>query len=170
MNVDRLIASLEQLGQALPAAVAGIAASDARWRGPGNAWSILEIVTHLADEEVEDFRTRVRMTLDDPDATWPPIDPEGAAVERRYNEGDLEVVTERFVTERTASVAWLHGLRDADWSRTHTHASIGSIRAGDVLASWAAHDALHLRQIAKRRYQMIARDAGEYGTSYAGAW
>lgn len=170
MDADRLIASLEQFRYVLPAAVGGLDAEAARWRGPGGAWSILEIMTHLADEEVEDFRTRVDLTLNDPDAKWPPIDPEGAAVERRYNEGDLAVVTERFVTERTASVAWLRSLHDPDWGRTHTHPALGAIRAGDILASWAAHDALHIRQIAKRRFQMIGRDAGEYGTEYAGAW
>jgi hypothetical protein len=33
-----------------------------------------------------------------------------------------------------------------------------------------AHDYLHLRQIAKRMYQMAGRDAGEYSTRYAGEW
>ncbi len=170
MHAYRLIASLEHLGAALPLAVAGLDAGDARWRGPGGEWSVLEIVTHLADEEVEDFRTRVAMTLRDPDAQWPPIDPEGAAVERRYNDGNLAVATDRFVTERRGSIGWLRGLRDPDWGRTYTHASLGPIRAGDILASWAAHDALHLRQIAKRRYQLIGRDSGAYGTAYAGSW
>jgi hypothetical protein len=37
------------------------------------------------------------------------------------------------------------------------------------MASWAAHDALHLRQIAKRLYELTARDAGRYSAGYAGA-
>lgn len=170
MRTDRLITSLDQFRTVLPAAIAGIGGDDARWRGPGDAWSILEIVSHIADEEVEDFRTRVDLTLSNPDAPWPPIDPEGVAVERRYNENDLAAVTARFLEERAASVEWLRGLRDPDWTNTFNHPSIGVIRAGDILASWAAHDVLHLRQIAKRRFQMIERDAGEYRTRYAGEW
>jgi hypothetical protein len=39
-----------------------------------------------------------------------------------------------------------------------------------LLASWAAHDALHLRQIARRLHGLAARDAGPYGVAYAGEW
>ena len=40
----------------------------------------------------------------------------------------------------------------------------------DLLTSWAAHDALHLRQIAKRLFQLAERDGGEYNSRYAGEW
>ena len=42
--------------------------------------------------------------------------------------------------------------------------------AGDLLAAWSAHDALHLRQISKRLYQIAQRDAGSYSVQYAGEW
>jgi hypothetical protein len=44
------------------------------------------------------------------------------------------------------------------------------MQAGEVFTAWVAHDALHLRQIAKRLYQMTDRDGGEYGPDYAGSW
>ena len=47
---------------------------------------------------------------------------------------------------------------------------IGPIRAGDLLASWAAHDMLHLRQIAKRKFELIQQAGGEFTTDYAGPW
>ncbi len=31
-----------------------------------NSWCMLEVISHLVDEEVEDFRTRVRMVLQSP--------------------------------------------------------------------------------------------------------
>ena len=148
----------------------GVGAEDARWRPPERAWSILEIVTHLADEETEDFRRRLKLTLCDPNEPWPAIDPEAWAIERRYNEGDLSEALERYISERRTSVAWLRSLDRPVWSQTHEHPRLGSQRAGDILAAWAAHDALHLRQIAKRMYQMIQREAGEYTTNYAGRW
>ena len=98
-----------------------------------------------------------------------PIDPEGWAVERRYNEGDLAEQVQRFVSLRGESINWLRGLSNPKSSNTFVHPK-GEISAGDLLASWAAHDALHLRQIAKRLFQMTQRDAGEYSTAYAGSW
>ncbi|MCZ6444863.1 MAG: DinB family protein [Planctomycetota bacterium] len=170
MNLKRMIDSLERFAEILPTVVHGVSADDARWKHADGAWSILEIVTHLADEEVEDFRTRVELTLRDPAEPWPPIDPETWAVDRRYNEGDLVAALGRFISERHKSIAWLRGLHRPDWSQTHTHPKLGPLRAGDIFAAWVAHDALHLRQIAKRMHQMTQRDAGVYTVHYAGRW
>jgi hypothetical protein len=161
---------MQRFPAALRAIAAELADADARWRPPDGSWSILEIVRHLGDEEVDDFRTRVRSTLEDPAATWPPIDPEGWARERRYNEDDLAAALDRFETERRRSLEWLRDLSDPDWSRAHEHPKLGSMRAGDVLVAWVAHDALHLRQIAKRLYQLSARDGEAYSPDYAGSW
>jgi hypothetical protein len=153
----------------LPAAVEGVSAEDARWKPADGAWSILEVVRHLGDEEVEDFRTRLRMTLGE-EGDWPGIDPEGWAVRRAYNEGDLGEAVGRFVTERRQSVEWLRGLGAVNWATVHRHPQFGEMAAGTLLGSWAAHDALHLRQIAKRLWQMAGRDSGAFGVMYAGEW
>lgn len=170
MNADALIRRLESFADALPAVVTSMDAADARWKPPSGAWSVLEIVNHLADEEVEDFRQRLELTLRDPARRWPSIDPETAAVERRYNERDLNESVRRFVSERRKSIEWLHGLKEPDWHATHEHKKLGPVMAGAILASWAAHDDLHLRQIAKRLYELNNRDGQPYGTEYAGEW
>jgi hypothetical protein len=167
----RLIARLGILAKTLPVMVADVTEADARWKPPSGAWSILEIVNHLVDEEVLDFRARVQSTLKEPEAAWPEIDPEGWARTRCYNERDLTESVGRFVEERARSLAWLAGLGgQAPWSQAYQHPKVGPIRAGDLLASWAAHDALHLRQIAKRFYELSGRDGGEFRTRYAGTW
>jgi hypothetical protein len=170
MNCPKMIASLERFGRMLPVVLRDVDLEDARWKPPDGAWSILEVVCHLADEEELDFRKRVERTLADPDQPWPPINPEGWSVERHYNEGKLDEAVARFSLLRDQSVSWLRSLDSPDWTQTHQHPKFGSIRAGDILAAWVAHDCLHLRQIAKRMYQMAGRDAGEYSTRYAGEW
>ncbi len=174
MNPSVLVDRLERFARVLPMAAIIASAGHARWRPPNGAWSILEVVCHLADEEVEDFRTRVRMTLFDPGIVWPPIDPEGWAVQRRYNEQDLEEQVARFVRERAESVRWLREViaGGADWTRAYQHPKFGPIAAGTLLVSWAAHDALHLRQIAKRLYELAELEgAGDgFRAQYAGEW
>ena len=73
MNAQRLVDSLERFAGFLPAVLRGVSLEDARWRPADGAWSILEVVTHLADEEVEDFRARLERTLRDPSESWPPL-------------------------------------------------------------------------------------------------
>jgi len=170
MHVPRMIGSLERFGRMLTEIVRDVSPDDARWRPPDGAWSILEIVGHLADEEALDFRPRIESTLMDPERAWPPIDPEGWAIERRYNEGNLGEAVARFIALREESVAWLRSLENPDWTRTHVHPSFGPFAAGDIFSAWVAHDYLHLRQLAKRMYEVAARDAGEFSTRYAGQW
>lgn len=170
MDVAALIRSLEWFGGLLPGAVAGLSEYDAGCKPPSGAWSVLEIVCHLADEEAEDFRTRLRLTLEDASLEWPALDPEGAARDRSYNERNLSKEVERFVNERRTSLVWLKSLESPNWEHAYVHPKWGSISAGTLLASWAAHDLLHLRQIAKRRYELACRDGHPYLTDYAGPW
>jgi DinB superfamily len=173
MNGETFKAMVQRM-DAMPSAVAALAHSltdsDARWRPAAGGWSILEIINHLADEEVEDFRARLQLTLEDPTEAWPPIDPEVAATDRAYNERDLGESVERFSTARADSVAWLGSLQEPDWSAVHQRPSIGLLSVGDLFAAWCDHDALHLRQIAKRLHQLAQRDAAGFSMSYAGEW
>ncbi len=170
VDTTALIDRLERFAGIVPALAAGLSQRDAHWRPAEGGWSIVEIVAHLADEETDDFGKRLELTLRDPAAAWPPIDPEGWAVQRKYNDRELDAEVKRFVAARRESLRWLRGLKAPDWSAAHQHPKIGAMRAGDLLAAWAAHDALHLRQIAKRLYQMTRRDAGDHEVAYAGTW
>jgi hypothetical protein len=170
MNPSPIISRLDRFATVLPPLVRNLPDEDARFKPPSGAWSILEIVCHLADEEVEDFRTRLRMTLEDPTRAWPKIDPEGVAKSRKYNEQDLAKALDRFTRERTASIQWLRSLPNPHWTRAYVHPKFGPQTAGMLLASWQAHDALHLRQIAKRLYELAARDGAPHTIGYAGEW
>lgn len=168
--LQRLTDQMASFPGALAALLGGLPDDDGRWKPCHGGWSIVEIVNHLVDEESEDFRTRVRMTLEEPGKAWPPIDPEGSAVSRKYNERELGESLERFASARIESVAWLRRLSNPDWQKTYSHPSIGEMRAGDIMISWCAHDALHLRQISKRLFELAQRDGTGFKTDYAGDW
>jgi hypothetical protein len=168
MHATALIDRLEFLPPALDALLARLPEADWRARPPDGGWSILEVVVHLLDEEVEDFRPRVRLMVEDPTRAWTPIDPEGAVLARRYNERDPAEVLRRFRDERVASLAWLRGLSNPRWENSSVRPNGHVLRAGDVMASWPAHDARHLTQIAKRLYWLAARDGAPYDVGYAG--
>lgn len=169
-NPDALIARLGHGGPWIHALASPLSADELRFRPDHGAWSIAEILGHLADEEVEDFRIRLKLTLEDPSQPWPKIDPEASVMARHYNEVDTQATLSRFVAERRASIEWFATLVDPDWSRAYVHPRFGPQTAGMLLGSWVAHDALHIRQIAKRLHELAARDAGEFDIGYAGAW
>ncbi len=170
MNLAPIQARMETFPAALDALLHGLSAADASWRHDGEAWSIVEIVDHLVDEEMLDFGVRLGLVLDDPAKDWPAIDPEGVVAARRDGEHDLGIALRRFGKLRATSVEWLGELgEDVDWERAKEHPRLGRLSAGELLASWADHDVLHLRQVADRLHRLVGRDAG-FGSGYAGPW
>lgn len=171
MDTRPLIRRLEANADVFAALIRGIGDEQARWRPAPDRWSILEVVCHLVDEESRDFRTRLDLTLHRPGEPWPPIDPEAWAAREDYRARDLGEEIERFRSERTRSVVWLEELVDPDWSLTHEHPRVGELRASDLLASWLAHDLIHIRQITRLHRQHL-EEALMPGcrVEYAGRW
>ena len=161
--IDRLAAGIPVLRHLIES----VSPEQARWKPTPETWSILEIAAHLVDEEIDDFRTRVGLTLAKPAADWPPIDPQGWVADRRYAERDLQETLNTLVFERAVSVSWLRSLTEPSWSNVHAH-PLGPLSAGDLLASWVAHDLLHVRQLARRHWEYAAMKSEPYTGGYAG--
>ncbi len=161
---------LRASGDAIAALVSDVDVEDARWKPSPAKWSILEIVGHLTEEERDDFRMRVDMTLNCPGEPWPAIDPEGAVREKRFNDRILADLVQEFLSERDRSLAWLRALKSPDWTRAYDHPTAGRLTASSLLFAWAAHDLLHVRQIAAVRYARLAERASPHGLDYAGPW
>jgi len=148
----------------------GVGEEQARWRPAAGKWALVEVAHHLADEELLDFRPRLRSVLEDPEAEWPPIDPVGWCRDRRYIEGELGDALARFLAERERSLAWLRGLSAIDGDRAHEQPRVGRLRAGDLLAAWIDHDLLHARQLLGLHHAWHALQSRPYETGYAGSW
>lgn len=166
----RLIARLGAFPGALEAIVSDTEGDEWTRRPAGGGWAIVEVLGHMLREEREDFRARLRHTLEGAEGRWPAIDPEGDVLRHADLDADPRAVLAGFRAERAASVAWLGGLVSPDWDSSYEHPTLGVFRAGDLLAAWADHDALHARQLIKRRHQQTVQDAGPYSCRYAGDW
>jgi hypothetical protein len=169
MNLESSMALLAQHAQAISQLARHVSPEQARWKPAPESWSLLEVVNHLYDEEREDFRVRLKHILDHAPGLPPAIDPQGWVTARRYAERDLPNSLEQFMQEREVSLDWLRTLAAPDWE-AGIEAPFGRITAGDMLASWVAHDLLHLRQIIELRYACHQAAAQPYHIAYAGDW
>lgn len=145
-------------------------AEQARWKPSPADWSILEVLCHLYDEEREDFRPRLRQSIEQPDLPLPPIDPEEWAATRGYQSRDPGAMLAAWQNERRASVTWLWSLDVTAWDRPVNHPHLTGVRVGDLLAAWVAHDLLHIRQLNELHYRHLAARAAPYRLDYAGDW
>lgn len=171
MNIRSLFKRLTLFPSLLRTSVESVDDAEARFRPETQAWSIVEILGHMLDEERDDFRPRLRSTLEDPQQPWAAIDPPTAVREHGHQDASKSTLLEAFCKERHASLQWLEENLErtaSDWDRTYKHPSLGALRAGDLLLSWVNHDHLHMRQIGLRLYQLSLRDGEPYVCDYAG--
>ena len=170
MNLEYFIARLATNRQVFEGLVTGCTIQQARWKPSPDKWSILEVINHLFDEEREDFRQRLDLVLTNPEQAWPRIDPQDWVTTRRYNERDHNKSLNGFLTEREKSVSWLSQLEAPNWQNRYEHPDGRTITAGDLLASWLAHDFLHVRQLSRLHWQYVGALADPYQTTYGGPW
>lgn len=170
MNSKSCIARLESNLEVFAGQLSNVDGPQSHWKPEADTWSLLEVINHLADEEVEDFRTRLQILIENPDRDWPPIDPPQWAVDRRYNDRELRESIGRFQQVRRDSLEWLKALPQVDWQTGRVHPKLGMIRAGDLLHSWVVHDLIHIRQMNRLHYQYLSAQKDGYSIDYAGNW
>ena len=113
-------------------------------------WSAIEITGHLAHAERDDWMPRVHSLLEFGESRdFPPFDRDGF---RDLIEGKgIDAVLDDFARLRAGSLEALASLnlRHQDMNRTGRHPSFGVVTLSQLLATWAAHDANHLHQLAR---------------------
>jgi hypothetical protein len=169
MEFRTLYLELTNSTEMIQSLLAGISAKEAQMKPSKGTWSILEVICHLYDEEREDFREHLDFILYRQHEDWHPIAPQAWVKLRKYNEQDFGKMKAKFFRERAKSLVWLKSLKNTDWDITYK-SKFGSMRAGDMFASWVAHDNLHIRQLVELRRWHIEQNTKPYKIRYAGEW
>lgn len=169
MEIDFLRRQLALNRDRIAALAQGVPEDQAVWKPDPDAWSILEVLGHLADEEEFDFPVRLKMILELSEKPWPAIDPQGWVKEHDYNGGNLFETLKRYMQLRNESLSWLDSLEAPDWDISY-QAPFGEIKAGDMFVSWVTHDLLHLRQLVELQRYYLVEQAQPFRLDYAGEW
>ena len=163
------IDQLSRHGEVFRALLSALTPTEITFQPAPGKWSPLEVVCHLHDEEREDFRARLRSTLETPAEPWPTIDPAAWVTERKYMEQDFHAVLSKFLQERERSLSWLRGLADAQWDNYYLHPKVGPVSCELLLTNWVAHDLHHIRQLVNLRYGYL-HSISTVPLDYAGTW
>jgi hypothetical protein len=170
MKFTEIYQEMANSTEVIRALTANLSQEESRSKPTPETWSILQVVCHLYDEEREDFREHLDFILHRQDKEkWRVIEPQVWVASRKYNEQNFAEMRLNFLEERRKSLDWLIDLSNADWGITcKTH--FGIISAGDMFASWAAHDNLHIRQLVELKHHQIENISRPYKVIYAGDW
>jgi hypothetical protein len=149
-NLENTVALLRRTPPALDALLRGLPAEWTTRNEGGETWNAIEIVGHLAHAEITNWMPRVRWVLEYGESR--PFEPVDRTGFRKLIEGrELSAVLDDFARLRAQSLGELAGLglQLADMLRTGRHPVFGSVTLSQLLATWAAHDANHLHQLAR---------------------
>lgn len=169
MKIADIIQELKANGETFRHMLIGVSPLLVSWKPSPDTWCLLEIICHLHDVEGEDFRDRLRHTLETPDEIMPSIFPTEWVMERKYMEQDFLSTLNAFIGEREKSIQWLASLKDPKWDNVYQHPEFGPLSAQLFLHNWLVHDFLHIRQILKVKYAYLEQSA-PVDLSYAGNW
>lgn len=114
------------------------------------AWSVADVVAHMAEIEGR-FRGRLRQILAEDNPVVSPLDPDEAAQRAAR---PLPELVAAFTAERAATIDLLASLEQRDWGRPLVHPTMGPTRFREQVQSLVTHDNEHLAQITTIREQL----------------
>lgn len=168
MTFQFLIDRLQANAQAIQSLLNAVSEDQARWKPNADEWSMLEVINHLYDEELEDFSAHLKEVMEGRD--WSPIDPGAWVISRGYAQIKWAVSVLAFLNARESSIQWLWENGESWDLDKRIPTPFGSLSAGDIFHSWLAHDFLHLRQLIELHYLYTVSQAIPYQVRYAGDW
>jgi hypothetical protein len=134
---------------------------------PG-AWSARQVLCHVADAEITDWKPRVELILgSDDDKRFTPFDREGGF--RRYDGWTPSSLLDEFARLRRDNLSRLDELTitDADLDRQGIHPDLGIVTLSQLLSCWATHDLAHIEQITRSMVRHRAPDIGPWRKYYS---
>jgi hypothetical protein len=170
MQIKETIIKLEDHIEVYRSILIHISDKQAVWKPSEDQWSLLQVVNHLLDEEIHDFRQRIEHSFNVASVNWKRIEPLKWAKENRYENRHYIDVLNSFLMQRRLSVRFLRSYYEDDWKRSDNYPYGDPMTAEATLYSWLAHDYLHFRQINRLCYQFYDDVTGEQNLGYAGKW
>jgi hypothetical protein len=168
-DADKIITDLERNSSIIYELLRKTPKEEYQFRPAEGKWSLLEVICHLKDEEIEDFRARVESTLSDPNQPLKSIDPVGWVQSRKYADQSFSEILGQWREERNKNIQWLKGLKAPNWQNAYQHPKFGPMSAQLFLCNWLSHDYHHIRQIITIKRAFIIHSTGE-NLRYAGEW
>jgi DinB superfamily len=126
--------------------IAGVSELALRLRPLPRKWSVTEIITHLAEDELV-TSWRYRQMIENSGCAIATFDQDRWARLGDYAAWNPWVALQMFRLLREGNVRMLHRLTAAEWERFGIHAERGKITVRDLAQHVTGHDMNHIEQI-----------------------
>lgn len=141
------LASLAQTPEKVVQLTNGLTDAELRSKDADGAFSVLENVCHLRDIETDGYTERIARILNENRTLLPDINGSRLAIERDYNNQDLESSLQAFAHARGGNIETLQALDEKQINREGTLEGVGTISLGELLRLMREHDEDHIREL-----------------------
>lgn len=128
-----------------------------------DSWNAFDIVGHLIHGEITDWIPRARIILSNAnDKSFPPFD---RFAQEKASEGKtLQQLLEEFEALRKTNLETLKAwqLNEEQLALTGVHPEFGEVTLKALIATWAAHDFVHLNQMTRVMARHYKEDVGPW--------
>jgi hypothetical protein len=132
-----------------------------RARNSPDEFSALENICHLRDIEVEGYRVRVNKILTEDKPILPDIDGGRLAIDRAYNNQNVDEALEAFALARRQNIVVLMQVNDEQLKRSGFMTGVGEITLEKLLVMMRDHDEDHLEELRRIRQQTLKSSFSE---------
>lgn len=132
------------------------------YREAPEAWTLHEVLCHVTDGEVTDWRPRVATIMSQGDKRFTPFDRVGG--QQTYGRWPTPALLDEFERLRRDNLTYLAqlDLDAAALSRTGIHPEFGTVTLDQLLSCWVVHDLAHIAQISRVLVRHIGPDVGPW--------
>lgn len=162
MTLSTVYETLSRTPAAVRALLSGASPEALAYREAHDAWTLHEVLCHVTDGEVTDWRPRVATIVGDGDKRFTPFDRVGG--QRAYGNWRLAALLDEFERLRRDNLTYLAQLNlDAPaLSRTGIHPEFGSVTLEQLLSCWVVHDLAHIAQMSRILVRHFGPDVGPW--------
>ncbi len=145
-TLHELIDTLAQTPGTIAARIGNICSEDTR-RRKADYFSVVENICHLRDLEVEGYAVRIDRILNEEQPFLPDIDGGRLAIERDYNNQNVQDALAAFAIARESNVHALRKLAPEHLTREGTLEGVGPVTLEKVLLMMQEHDQGHVEDL-----------------------
>ena len=162
MTLSTVYDSLSRSPAAFRALLAGAGPEALAFRESPDAWTLREVLCHVTDGEVTDWRPRVATIVGDGDKRFTPFDRVGG--QRTYGNWPVPALLDEFERLRRDNLTYLAQLNldESALSRTGIHPEFGAVTLDQLLSCWVVHDLAHIAQISRILVRHFGPDVGPW--------
>jgi len=135
---------------------------DMKARNSPDEFSALENICHLRDIEVEGYTVRVNKILTENDPVLTDIDGGRLAIDRAYNNQNIDEALEAFALARRQNIAVLLQVNEGQLMRSGFMTGVGEITLEKLLVMMRDHDEGHLEELRRIRLHTRKNSFSEF--------